>query len=369
VTTTATTTDEQIEAQVEGLVERLFMGGIAALEALTIHVGTRLGLYEALHEHGPCTSGGLADAVGIHERYAREWLEQQATAELVAVDNPGADPAERRYGLPPASAEVLLNDQSLAYLAPIGGFLVSFGSVFEDLLAAFRTGGGVPYGDYGAEMREAQGAFNRPAFTQLLASEWLAEGAPDVHARLQKDSARVLDVGCGYGWSTVALAQAFPRAQVVGVDVDEPSIDEARRHAKQMGVDDRVTFTTAHAADVDLGDEFDVVFVFEAVHDMSRPVEVLAQIRDACAADGTVIIMDENVAEEFGAIGHPVERFMYAASVVHCLPVGMAEQPSVATGTVMRPSTLRGYADDAGYASTEILPIEHDFFRFYRLEK
>ena len=167
----------------------------------------------------------------------------------------------------------------------------------------------------------------------------------------------------------MALAAAYPNAQVVGIDLDEPSIDEARRHAKQAGVDDRVTFSVANASDSTLGDGFDAAFVFEALHDMGRPVEMLSQIRAACRDDGTVIVMDENVAEEFGAIGNPVERFMYGASVLHCLPVGMSDPPSVGTGTVMRPNTMHGYATDAGFDQFEILPIEHDFFRFYRLSR
>jgi 2-polyprenyl-3-methyl-5-hydroxy-6-metoxy-1,4-benzoquinol methylase len=363
-----TVNEDQIEQQVGELVDRFFMGGVAAIELLTVHLGNRLGLYDALAEHGPCTSTQLAAAAGIDERYAREWLEQQTTAELLDVDDPGHPADRRRYTLPPATAEVVQNEQSLAYLAPIGGFLVCVGPIFSQLQAAYRTGGGVPFADYGTEMRDMQGAFNRPAFSQLLAGEWLANGAPDVHARLQASPpARVLDVGCGYGWSTVALAKAYPIAQIVGVDVDEPSIDEARRHAKEAGVDHRVSFTVGHAADSTLGKDFDVAFVFEAVHDMGRPVEVLRQIREACRDGGTLIVMDENVAEEFGAIGNPVERFMYGASVLHCLPVGMAEQPSAGTGTVMRPSTMREYATKAGFSKFEILPIEHDFFRFYRL--
>jgi 2-polyprenyl-3-methyl-5-hydroxy-6-metoxy-1,4-benzoquinol methylase len=364
----ATVSQEQIEQQVGELVDRFFMGGVAAIELVTVHLGHRLGLYDALAEHGPCTSGPLAATAGLHERYAREWLEQQTTAELLEVDDPGGAADQRRYSLSPAAAEVVQNEESLAYLAPIGGFLVSVGQIFSQLMHAYRTGTGVAFGDYGTELRDMQGAFNRPAFSQLLATEWLANGAPDVHARLQASPpARVLDVGCGYGWSTVALAKAYPNAQIVGVDLDEPSIDEARRHAKAAGVDDRITFTVGHAADSKLGDGFDVAFVFEAVHDMGRPVDVLAQIRAACRDGAAVIVMDENVAEEFGAIGHPVERFMYGASVLHCLPVGMAEQPSVGTGTVMRPSTMRRYAAEAGFARCDILPIEHDFFRFYRL--
>jgi 2-polyprenyl-3-methyl-5-hydroxy-6-metoxy-1,4-benzoquinol methylase len=365
---TTTVTEAQIEQQVGELVDRFFMGGVAAIELVTVHLGTRLGLYDALAEHGACTSSELAAAAGIDERYAREWLEQQTTAELLAVDDASASADKRRYTLPPATAEVVQNEQSLAYLAPIGGFLVCVGPIFSQLLEAYRTGGGVPFADYGTEMRDMQGAFNRPAFSQLLANDWLANGAPDIHALLQADPpARVLDVGCGYGWSTIALAKAYPHAHIVGVDVDEPSIDEARRHGKEAGVDDRITFTVGHAADSTLGEGFDVAFVFEAVHDMGRPVEVLSQIRGACRDGGTLIVMDENVAEEFGAIGHPVERFMYGASVLHCLPVGMSEADSVATGTVMRPGTMQGYAKQAGFAKCDILPIEHDFFRFYRL--
>jgi 2-polyprenyl-3-methyl-5-hydroxy-6-metoxy-1,4-benzoquinol methylase len=362
-----TVTDEQIEHQVGELVERFFSGTVAAIELLSVHLGHRLGLYEVLATSESCTSSELASAAGIAERYAREWLEQQATAELIEVDDAEAPADRRRYHLAQATAEVVHNEHSLSYLAPVGGFLVSVGQVFEQLLAAYRSGGGVPFADYGNELRDMQGAFNRPAFTELLAADWLANGAPDVHARLQRARAQILDVGCGYGWSTVALAKAFPDAQITGLDVDGPSIDEARRHAKDAGVDDRVTFVTGNAADVTVGDGFDAAFVFEAVHDMSRPVEVLAQIRAACRSDGALIVMDENVAEAFGALGDPVERFMYGASVLHCLPVGMAEEPSVGTGTVMRPSTLRQYATEAGFARFEILPIEHDFFRFYRL--
>jgi len=363
-----TISEDQLEAQVGALVERCFMGGIAALELITIHLGNRLGLYDALAEHGPCTSGQLAAAAGIHERYAREWLEQQTVAELLEVDDPAAPAEERRYTLPPVTAEVVCHEESLAYLAPIGGFLVSMGPVFSELVTAYRSGGGVPFAHYGTELRDAQGAFNRPAFSQLLATQWLAEGAPDVHSRLQAEPpARVLDVGCGYGWSTVALAKAYPNARVVGLDLDEPSVVEARRHAEQAGVAGRVTFTPGHAADLELGDGFDAVFVFEALHDMSRPVDVLRQIRATRRPGGAVIVMDENVAEQFGAIGHPVERFMYGASVLHCLPVGMSEQPSAGTGTVMRPATMRAYAEQAGFADVDVLPIEHDFFRFYRL--
>jgi 2-polyprenyl-3-methyl-5-hydroxy-6-metoxy-1,4-benzoquinol methylase len=365
---TTTETPVDAEAQVGALVERLFMGGIAALETLSIHIGNELGLYALLCDAGPSTVAEVAGAAGIHERYAREWLEQQATAELIDVDDPTRPADQRRYSVNDVQAAVLVDPTSLAYLASAGGFVVSFASVMSKLLDAYRTGGGVAYGDYGAEMREAQAAFNRPAFQSLLASDWITNGVPDVHKRLSKPGVRVLDAGCGLGWSTIALAQAYPGAIVIGIDLDAPSIERARQNAKEAGIDDRVTFEVADAADPKYAGSFNAVFILEAVHDLSRPVEVLRALRNACADDGTVIVMDERVADSFGAIGEPVERFMYAASVLHCLPAGMAEQPSAGTGTVMRVDTLRTYASDAGFTGLDVLPIQHDFFRFYRLE-
>jgi 2-polyprenyl-3-methyl-5-hydroxy-6-metoxy-1,4-benzoquinol methylase len=367
-TMTNNETPVDTEQQVGALAERLFMGGIAGLETLSIHIGSELGLYTMLYDSGPSTVAEVARAAGIHERYAREWLEQQATAELIDVDDPARPADERCYSVNDVQAAVLVDPSSLAYLAPAGGFVVSFANVMPKLLDAYRTGGGVPYGDYGSEMRESQAAFNRPAFQSLLASDWITNGMPDIHTRLSEPGARILDAGCGLGWSTISLAQAYPAAEVIGIDLDGPSIERARQNAKEAGVDNRVTLEVADAADPKYAGSFNAVFILEAVHDLSRPVEVLGALRNACAEDGTVIVMDERVADSFGAIGDPVERFMYAASVLHCLPAGMAEQPSAGTGTVMRLETIRTYAADAGFTSLDVLPIEHDFFRFYRLE-
>ena len=364
---TTTESPADAEAQVGALVERLFMGGVAAMEALSIYVGAELGLYRLLHEQGPSTSAELATRAGIHERYAREWLEQQSTAELIDVDDPALPADQRRYSVSDVQAAVLVDETSLAYLAPAGGFIVSFANVMPKLFDAYRTGGGVSFGEYGSEMREAQAAFNRPSFQSLLTGEWLTNGAPDLHARLQQPGTRILDVGCGLGWSTIAFASAYPEATVVGVDLDGPSIERARQNAQTEGVGDRITFEHGDAGDAKHAGQFDAVFILEALHDLSRPVEVLAALRGACNENGTVIVMDERVADEFGAIGDPVERFMYACSVMHCLPAGMSEQPSAGTGTVMRTDTVRQYAADAGFTNLDVLPIETDFFRFYQL--
>lgn len=231
------------------------------------------------------------------------------------------------------------------------------------LVDAYRSGRGNGWDRYGADMREGQAAFNRPAFTNLLGRQWLPAIA-DLDQRLRADPpARVVDVACGEGWSTIAIARAYPNADVIGVDLDAPSIEAARRNAETAGVP--VEFRHADAAT--LSGPFDAAIIIEAVHDMSNPVDVLRSVRATLAASGSLIVIDERVAETFSAPGDDIERFMYGWSITTCLPDGRSRQPSAATGSVMRPSTLRAYAKEAGFASVEVMPIDNDFFRFYRL--
>jgi SAM-dependent methyltransferase len=364
---TTTSGSAAAEATAGALADRLFTAGVGAVELLTTTVGVSLGLYRALHDHGPVTYPELAATAGIAERYAREWLEQQATADFITVDDPTAPAAERRYSLPPGAEQVLLEEENLAFLAPMGDFVVSFCDVFPELLTAYRTGAGVPYEHYGKTFRDAQAAFNRPAYVNLLVGDWLANGAPDVHARLSEPNAAVADIGCGLGWSTIAIARGYPNASVIGLDADTASIADARANAASVGLADRARFDVHDAASGSDESTYDVAFVMEALHDMSRPVEALSAIRAMLKPDGVLIVMDERVADAFAGPGDVVERFMFGASVLHCLPVGLAEQPSAGTGTVMRTETVRQYAAEAGYSAVDVLPIEHDFFRFYRL--
>jgi 2-polyprenyl-3-methyl-5-hydroxy-6-metoxy-1,4-benzoquinol methylase len=359
--------NEQDEAQRGALVERLFRGGIAVLEMLSIYVGDRLGLYRALAQNGPSTSGQLARLAGIHERYAREWLEQQAVAGLIEVATDNADYAKRAYRLAPGHAEVLLDPDSLNYLVPIVWAIPGLAAALPALLDAYREGGGVPYRDYGPEFRNSIASLNRPMFKNLLGSDWIP-AMVEVDRRLRADPpAKVADVGCGSGWSSIAIAQAYPRVRVDGFDVDEPSIRTARENASKSGVDERVTFELRDVGAPGKTASYDLVTAFETIHDMSNPVAALAAMRGLVAPDGAVLVADERVAEAFTAPGDEVERFMYGWSVLHCLPVGRVDPPALGTGTVMRPETLRRYARDAGFSGVEILPIEHDFWRFYRL--
>lgn len=349
------------------LVERLFEAVLGINDLYMVYIGDRLGFYRALVNIGPATCSDLAAAANTHERYTREWLEQQAVTGILEVDGPGLDANSRRYHLPDGHAEVLTERDSLNYLAPFARMMVGIVRPVPDVLEAFRSGGGVPYANYDADFCEGQSEMNRAQFVNLLGSEWLPS-VPDVHARLQADPpARVADIACGTGWSSLALAAAYPKVRVDGFDLDEYSIELAKRNLSETSLADRVSFEVRDAADPASRDSYDLVTVFEAIHDMSSPVEVLRAMRGLLTDDGTVIVADERVAETFTAPGDEIERLMYGWSVLHCLPVGMADQPSAGTGTAMRPETLREYALAAGFHSIDILPIDNDFWRFYRL--
>lgn len=355
----------------EALVGRLFEQTIGAFELFNVYIGDRLGLYTVLAEGGSATADELASRGGIAPRYVREWLEQQTTAGILEVDDPSADPQLRRYSMPPEHVEPLLDPNSLGYGVFMARYIVAVGSIMPALLDAYRTGGGVSWDRYGADIRESQAAANRPLFQSVVGQDWLAS-IPDIHRRLSAESlARVADLGCGEGWLSIGLAQAYPSIRVVGVDPDRASIEAARRHAREANVDDRVTFELDDAASLERGAPFDLVLIFEALHDMSQPVEVLRAASRLLSPDGTVIVVDERTADAFLGIAmdNPIERFLYAVSTTVCLPNSLAEQPSAAIGTVLRASTVEGLAHEAGFASVDILPIEHDIFRVYRLRR
>ena len=359
--------DDTTAAARDELVGRLFEATLGTWDLLAVYVGDKLGLYQAMADRGTLTSSELADATGTHERYVREWLEQQATSGILDVDDADVAQEARRYGLPPGHEEVLLDETSLNYMVPIGKLVVACVRPLNSLLHAFQTGAGVPYADYGADLHEGQAAFTRPMFEHLLGSVWLPS-IPDVHARLQADPpARVADVACGEGRSTIAIAEAYPKVIVDGIDVDRSSIEVAGRHLAESAVEDRVTFHLMDAADLNPAARYDLVYIHESLHDMSYPVKILGACRALISDGGCVVIGDERVPDTFTASGDDLERFYYGFSVLHCLPVGMVGEGAAGTGTVMRADTVRHYAERAGFRTFEVLPIENDFYRFYRL--
>jgi 2-polyprenyl-3-methyl-5-hydroxy-6-metoxy-1,4-benzoquinol methylase len=305
------------------LADRLFRNLAGALELLTIYQGERLGLYQALHAGGPATSAELAARTGTTERYIREWLEHHAVSGLLDVDDPAAGrwPAVTPCGAPPPLS-----------WAP-----------------------------------EGRPEFNRAVFLNLLGRQWLPAIA-DVDRRLRSQPpARVADLACGTGWSSIAMAQAYPLISVDGFDLDTDAIEAARCHAAEAGVADRVTFTAADASGLSLSGQYDLVTILEGPHDMSRPADALRVARGLLRAPGCVIVADERVDEEFTAPASLEEQYHYGWSVVACLPAVMGDPDTAATGAVLRPDTLRRYAQQAGFQDLEILPVDAGMLRFYRL--
>jgi ubiquinone/menaquinone biosynthesis C-methylase UbiE len=365
IETTVMTSEEA--ARRDAFVRRLFQAFVEGGNLVTIYLGDRLGLYQALAELGPVTSGELATQAGTHERYTREWLEQQAVAGIIEVEDAQAETSARRYHLAPGHAEVLLAPDSLNYLTPLARMTVGGAQPIPALLEAFQTGGGVPYTDYSADLREGQAVLARTMYLNLLGNVWLP-AIPDVHARLQADPpARVVDIACGYGWSSLALAGAYPKVHVDGFDSDEDSITAASTAASEAGLANRVSFTVRDATALGLVGTYDLVLVCNAIHDMARPVEALQVMRSLVAAGGTVIAIEPRAPETFSAPSDLFDQMHYLGSLLFCLPTGMAEQPSAATGQLMRPATLRRYAIEASFREVEILPIEHPRMRIYRL--
>ncbi len=365
--TADTQTPEPEPAKVEAFQERLLDHATKTLGLFAMHLGNQLGYYQALADSAGLTPGGLAEATGTHPRYAREWLEHQTVNGIVSVRDPSQPPEARVYGLTPERGHVLAASGSLDHLAPLIQTVVGAVHPIDEVEEAYRTGGGVRFGAFGKHMRQGQANLNKAMFLELMGTEWLPT-LPDLDERLRRQPpAKVADIGCGAGWSCIGIAQAYPEARVDGYDLDEASVELARCNVKDAGVEARVRIHQQDASDPALDGSYDLVTAFECVHDMARPGDALAAMRRLAGDDGTVIVADERVGESFET-SNEIEPLMYGWSVLHCLPAGRAEAPTHATGTVLRPDTLEALAQDAGFSSVDVLPIENVFFRFYHLE-
>jgi len=340
---------------------RLFNAAIDMAEIATLYFGEALGIYDGLVETGPVTAPKLAAHLGLSERYLKEWLDQQAIAGFIDVENGDGD---RRFSISPEHAVVLTDKTSPEYLGFAGKILEAVGRVMPALLEAFKTGEGVPYSAYGPEAVAAQAGFTLPGYVRSLVTDWV----PNITGLKEKleAGARVAEIASGAGVAAVELAKAFPKVTIDGYDLDESSVATARRNAEEAGVADRVTFRVADARDPKLVGTYDVVTVFEAIHDMGDPIAPLQTIKRLLAPGGIAFVADEKVQDEFTVPGDEIERFMAASSVVWCLPQGLADGPD-AHGTLLRAPEFTAYAKRAGWSDVEQLPIDHPSWRFYRL--
>jgi 2-polyprenyl-3-methyl-5-hydroxy-6-metoxy-1,4-benzoquinol methylase len=315
--------------------------GAAASGALVI-VGDRLGLYRALADKGPSTSAELAEATGTAERYVREWLSAQAAADYVSYDKRSG-----RFYLSPEQAMVFANEESPTFMA--GGFEV-LAAVYRDepkVTEAFRTGKGVGWHEHDACLFRGTERFFRPGYNANLVTNWIP--ALDGVEQKLAAGASVADIGCGHGASTVLMAKAYPNSRFTGFDYHAPSIERARAAAQEAGVADRATFEVASAKDFP-GRDYDLVTIFDALHDMGDPVGASSHIRETLKPDGTWMLVEPFANDEMADNLNPIGRMFYSASTMICTPASLSQEVGLGLGAQAGEARLRKVVTEAGFS-------------------
>ncbi len=315
------------------------MGG--AINTSLILIGDRLGLYKAMAGAGPLTAAEVAGKTGTNERYVREWLSAQAAGGYVEYDA-----AAEKFTLPDEQAMALAVDNSPAFIP--GAYQIVASTVIDEpkLRAAFQSGEGVGWHEHNCNLFEGTERFFRPGYSARLVSEWLP-ALEGVQAKLER-GARVADVGCGYGVSTILMAQAYPNSKFFGFDYHEPSIAWARRSAEKAGVSDRVTFEVA-ASKTFPGQGYDLVAFFDCLHDMGDPVGAAAHVRQTLKPDGTWMIVEPFANDRLEDNLNPVGRVFYSASTLICTPASRAQEVGLALGAQAGEKRLRAVVTEGGF--------------------
>jgi 2-polyprenyl-3-methyl-5-hydroxy-6-metoxy-1,4-benzoquinol methylase len=315
----------------------------ATLNTALVVMGDRLGLYRALAGAGPLTPAELARRTGTAERYVREWLNQQAAGGYVAYE---ADSG--RYSLPPEQAVALTDEDSPAYLP--GFFQIALGSVIDSprITEAARSGEGIGWHDHVHDVHEGCERFFRPSYNAHLLTEWLP-ALDGVVAKLER-GARVADVGCGHGASTILMAKAFPESRFTGFDYHDGSIATARERAAAAGLEGRVEFRTMPAASYS-GDGYDLVTMFDCLHDMGDPAGAARHVRSSLAPDGTWMIVEPRAGDRVEENLNPVGRAYYGFSTLLCTPSSLAQEVGLALGAQAGEARIREIVVGAGFSS------------------
>jgi 2-polyprenyl-3-methyl-5-hydroxy-6-metoxy-1,4-benzoquinol methylase len=313
----------------------------ATLNAALVVMGDKLGLYRALAGGGPLSPAELAERTGTAERYVREWLNAQAAGSYVDYD-----PDSGRYTLPPEQAVALTDPDSPAYLP--GFFQIALGSVLDSpkIAEAARSGSGFGWHEHVHDVHEGCERFFRPGYNANLIAEWLP-ALDGVVAKLQL-GALVADVGCGYGASTILMAHAFPNSTLVGSDYHADSIEAARLRAREAGVDQRVSFETAPAAAYS-GTGYDLVTMFDCLHDMGDPVGAARHVRGTLKPDGTWLITEPRAGDRVEENFNPVGRAYYAFSTLLCIPASLSQEVGLALGAQAGEARIRDVVTAAGF--------------------
>lgn len=335
------------------------VGDVATtLAATLLLVGERTGLFKAMAGAGPLTAMQLAERAGIAPRYAEEWLAAMAGAGYVEYDADGA-----RFTLPDEHALMLTDPASEYHLLGLFSSLPTMAALVPQLADAFRSGRGIAFSDFGAELPLALAAMNRPVYESRLVKTWLP--ALDGAAERLAAGGRAIDIGCGVGVVPIALARAFARATVAGLEPDARSIALARAQAEQAAVGVQWLHADVQALPLDPG--WDLVTSFDVVHDLPNPLAALRRIRAALAPGGTYLMVEPKVSDELQHdLGNPFARMLYGISCLHCVPQSLS-RGGPALGACWGEKRARALAAEAGFARFQRLDIRSPALAFYAL--
>ena len=317
------------------------LGG--AVSVALVRMGDALGLYKSLHQKGPMTVKELAAEVGVNERYLREWASHHAASNYLSYD-----PATQKFTLPPEQAMVFAIDDSPVNMIGAFNSMIAFTGNQDKVQPAFKHGGGVAWGDQSTCLFCAVARFFRPGYQNHLVSEWLP-ALEGVVAKLER-GARVADVGCGHGISTMLMAKAFPNSEFIGYDFHPSSIEAAKVHAAEDGVSSNTEFEVATAKDYP-GKDFDLVAFFDCLHDMGDPAGAAAHVRQSLKPDGSWMIVEPMAGDRLEDNLNPIGRLYYGASTMVCVPTSLAQEVGAALGAQAGEAKLREVISAGGFSN------------------
>lgn len=343
--------------RVKAFTQQVFQDMAGAMSAGLAYVGTRTGLFRAMAGKGPMTLAQVVQASGLQPRYVEEWLRGMSCAGYLEYD-----PEGETFRLPEEHAYLLASEGTDHFAGGLYHMVPVLLGVAPRVAGAFEQGGGVPFEAYGEAGMRALDLINRGNYEHKLVDYWLTR-LPEVVARLEQGG-RALDVGCGVGRVSLALARAFPRSRHLGVDTHADSVREAARSAEREGLADRVRFVAGGIEAVEADSGFDLITVCDCLHDLARPLETLREIRRRLDPEGTVLIVEPKVADRLEDNRHPVATMFYGFSVFHCMTQSLAEG-GPGLGTCMGPARTEALVREAGFGRFERLDIKSHVNLFY----
>jgi SAM-dependent methyltransferase len=329
----------------------------AALTAALAYIGDRLGIFKAMADGSALTTQQLAERTGLNERYLREW-----TATMTAAGYIDYSPGDATFRMSPEQAAVLTNEDTTYFTAGAFQYAVACYRQIPKLMEAFRSGGGVPFSEFGPDIVEAIERLFHVGYETWVAREWIP-AVPDIHERLLKGG-EAAEVGCGAGQCLIPVAAAFPNSRFFGYDVDLASVERARDKAAAAGLAGRIAFEQIAAERVPLVERFDLVMAFNCIHDMAHPRAALKGIQRMLKRDGAFLWSEADVGARLEDNLGPVGRTLYGASTMHCMTVSLA-QGGEGLGSAISAELARNLAAEAGFASLERLPIKNPIHQIF----